>query len=358
MLFELISDDITYLIKETKEIWTDFVNARIFITGGTGFIGYWLLESFVHANELFGLNAKMTVLSRNPDAFLSRFPHLKFESSLNWIKGDVRTFDFPNTSFTHIIHGATDASAQLNSENPLKMFDTIVSGTRRVLELARASKVKNMLLLSSGAVYGDQPTDMPKVKECYKGGPDICGPNSAYAEGKRAAEFMSAVYSNTYGFDIKIARCFAFVGPLLPLDTHFAVGNFIRDCLYGSNIIIKGDGLPYRSYQYVIDLIVWLWHIFARGKTSYPYNVGSDDAINIHGLAKTVASCFSHDIDIIVNNPRDEYHSYLPPRYVPSVDRAMSELNLKNKFSLIGGISRTIDWEKVKSKLKAQELKV
>ena len=116
--------------------------------------------------------------------------------------------------------------------------------------------------------------------------------------------------------------------------------------------------MPYRSYQYVIDLIVWLWNIFVKGETAYPYNVGSDGAINIHDLAKTVASCFSHDIDIIVKYPRDEYHNYFPPRYVPSVDRAMNELNLENKFSLIDGITRTIDWEKAKSKLKARELNI
>ena len=339
------NQDLKHFMSATYSLWDEFINANIFITGGTGFIGSWLLESFLHANSVYNLNAKITVLSRNPEGFLSKFSHLKYNKNITWIKGDIRTFGLPKSSnFSHIIHGATDASAKLNNNEPLRMFDTIVTGTRKVLELARISGVKKMLLLSSGAVYGQQPADMPKIKECYQGAPDIYSNNSAYAEGKRAAEFMCNVYAKQYGFEVKIARCFAFTGPLLPLDTHFAVGNFIRDCLRGSDIIIKGDGLTYRSYQYIIDLTIWLWTVLVKGENSSPYNVGSDQEISIYNLAQAIASCFKHKINIHVQTDQPATINYLPPRYIPSTQKAMQELNLTNHFSLLDSIAKTIYW--------------
>lgn len=332
--------DLTHVLDHGADLWPRLAGTRIFITGATGFFGKWLLECLLHANSQFQLRLQLTALSRQPEAFLQFMPHLSHDPALRWIKGDVTNFAFPDTTFTHIIHAATEASAELNRSHPLGMFDTIVTGTRRVLELAVASDKASILLTSSGAVYGRQPPTQTRTPEDYTGSPVVNTPDSAYAEGKRAAEQLCAIYAREHGISPRIARCYAFLGPHLPLDSHFAAGNFIRDALCGATIRIKGDGTPYRSYLYAADLVVWLLKILLDGAPNRPYNVGSDQAISITDLAHAIAEAAGGGELQIGQEP-----SACPAeRYIPSIARARSELGLDVWIPLPEALKRTLAW--------------
>jgi len=147
------------------------------------------------------------------------------------------------------------------------------------------------------------------------------------------------MYAAQYGFSALIARLFAFVGPHLPLDANFAVGNFIRDALAGGPIRIAGDGTPYRSYLYAADLAIWLWTILVQGTSCRPYNVGSAEEITIAGLARTVADNLRPEAAIEI--ARQPVPGAPAARYVPSVDRAEKELGLKPWITLAEGIRRS-----------------
>jgi nucleoside-diphosphate-sugar epimerase len=334
--------DLDYILAHTPGLWDDVRGQRIFITGGTGFFGCWLLESFTWANDRLGLGASAVVLTREPQAFHIKAPHLAAHPALQFHIGDVRTFDFPAGEFSHVIHAATETSATLATEDLLAMFDTIVAGTRRTLEFARQCGAEKFLLTSSGAVYGVQPPELTHIPEDYSGAPSPVDPDSAYGEGKRVAELLSIAYSQQYGFETKIARCFAFVGPYLPLDTRFAIGNFVRDGLQGGPIRVNGDGSPYRSYLYMADLAIWLWTILVRGTSCRPYNVGSDREVTISDLASVVARCFQPNPKIHI--ARQPAVGSLLDRYVPSVARAKAELDLEPRVDLQIAIERTIAW--------------
>jgi nucleoside-diphosphate-sugar epimerase len=337
-----LAGDLNHVLTHTEGLWDELRGQRVFITGGTGFLGCWLLESFLWANDELGLNASVVVLTRHKEAFRRKAPHLADHSSLQLHEGDVRSFDFPAGAFSHVIHAATDASSTLNDHDPLLMFETIVTGTRRTLELARRCDARRFLLTSSGAVYGPQPADVTHISEDYGGGPDATHPRSAYAEGKRAAELLCAAYARQHGLQPTIARCFAFVGPYLPLDIHFAVGNFIRDALGGGPIHVKGDGSPYRSYLYAADLTIWLWTILLRGGAMRPYNVGSPEELTIQDVARIVSEAFVPAVPIQV--ARLPIAGMPAERYVPAVTRANSELGLKVTVPLRDAIRRTIAW--------------
>lgn len=343
----LFPADLDYIAQHTREVWRELNNKRLFITGGTGFFGVWLLESLLWAQSLFKLNMEVVLLTRNPAAFASKLPLIANHSTVQLLQGDVRTFTPPSGTFTHIIHAATEASAVLNANHPMMMFDTIVDGTRQVLEFARQSGAEKILLTSSGAVYGTQPPEMSHIKETYLGAPSIEDLSAAYAHGKRAAEHLCFQYARKCELSIKIARCFAFVGPHLPLDQHFAIGNFMRDVLYQKPISINGDGAPYRSYLYAADLTIWLWNILCFGKSCYPYNVGSDEAVSIVELARLVTDAASVPVPINVAKTPDPL--VLPARYVPDVTRARQELALPAGVPLREAIKRTIQWHQQKN---------
>jgi nucleoside-diphosphate-sugar epimerase len=346
-----LQEDLDYFLSKTESLWDELRGKRIFITGGTGFFGCWLLESFVWANENLGLDAQAFVLTRSPDEFKRKAPHLAHNAGVNLCKGDIRDFEFPEGDFSFVIHAATEASAKLNERDPLIMFNTIVAGTRRCLEFARHAKTKKFLLTSSGAVYGRQPPELSHVSEDYPGAPDTMNPHWSYGEGKRCAELLCSMYSGHFGFETKIARCWAFVGPYLPLDRHFAIGNFIRDGINGGPIVINGDGTPYRSYQYAADLAVWLWTILFRAPSCRPYNVGSDHAVSIADTARTVASqCNKVEVSIA----KTSAPGTVPERYVPSIERAEKELGLINNGSFEESIRKTILWHTTRNNEVAQ----
>jgi dTDP-glucose 4,6-dehydratase len=315
--------------------WQTLAGKSIFITGGTGFIGKWLLASLLDADKTLGLDCRITVLSRDAPAFERSWPAIT--GQVNWIAGDVRDFPIGSEHFDVIIHAATDVVSQVSSED---VFSTCLDGTRRVLELASNCGASRLLLVSSGAIYGPLPSGMTHVPETHLGGPDPLLASSAYAEGKRVSEWLCAQASVNV-LQVKIARVFALVGPHLPLNKHFAIGNFIRDAMKGEPIKVK-YGTPYRSYLYAADLAVWLWTILFRGKACYPYNVGSDQEITISQLAETVVTTLGGAVASAASSTLRFNTS--PSRYVSSVERARAELGLRSQISLEEGIRKTAAW--------------
>lgn len=298
---------------------------RLFITGGTGFFGKSMLDYRLRHPEWPWAKAEWVVLSRSPEQFKTANPALASQPGILFVAGDVRDFAFPEGHFDAIIHAATSAVATMSDD---EMTSVILDGTKHVTEFAMAAGCRKVLFTSSGAVYG--PRTAPASEE------DDCRPVTAYGKGKLEAEKI-LIESE---LEAKIARCFAFVGPHLNRNIHYAIGNFIQDCLDGKPIVINGDGTPLRSYLYADDLVEWLFAILQRGESGRPYNVGSDHAVSIRELAETVRDAMGSKSEIVVKGTPKVGEE--PSVYVPSIERACSELGLEVKVSLEDAIKFSV----------------
>ena len=335
----ILSVDREHILEKTNGIWEPLRNKRLFITGGTGFVGTWLIEAFVAANEAYDLQAHACILTRDPSAFASRSRHLALNESITLQQGDATTFEAPRGEFSHIIHAATQRWFAPDPASPLGILDSDFVATRRVLDFARAHGTDRLLFTSSGAVYGPSASRSENIPESFEGAPDPITPSATYGESKRLSEFTVMSYSRAYKFDAIIARLFAFIGPHLPLNEGYAVGNFIADALHGRDISINGDGTPRRSYLYAADLAIWLWTIFLRAESGSAYNVGSPNAISIKDLAKKVVTTLAPKAQVHV--AASPISGSAPQNYIPNVSHAQNDFQLLAWIDLDEALRRT-----------------
>ena len=335
--------DLMHVLEHAAEVWEDLRGASVFITGSSGFVGIWLLESLLHADDALDLRVRVVTLTRRPETFARRFPHLVGHPALELCPGDMADFTFPEGGFTHIIHAATTPYPLAAGVSLRAVFEHDLAGTRRVLELAGEKGIRRLLFTSSGAVYGRQPPELSHVPEDYTGAPSTLEAASGYGQAKRASEFLCAAAGAEAKYDVVIARLFAFMGPWLPLDSIFAAGNFVRDALSGGPIVIQGDGAPCRSYLYAADMAVWLWGLLLRGRAGEAYNVGSPDALSILELARKVARAAGGDCPVRLDRRPDGRGR--PARYVPDVGKIGRELGYHVRIDVHEGIRRFLEWQ-------------
>ena len=336
-------DDLRAVVALAQDSFASLRGARIFVTGGTGFFGHWLLESMLVANHELGHGARATVLTRDAARFRRESPWIDGDAAITLLEGDVRSFPFPAERHSHIIHAATDSGGQ-QSESALA--GDILGGTQRVLDFARHAATRRLLYVSTGAVYGRSTSLLHTPESFLADAPPLA--LDSYEGAKRRAEEL-CLQRGTMGppvqdfpLEVVIARFFAFVGPRLPLDTHFAIGNFIGAAMAGQPIHIKGDGTPRRSWLYMSDLAAWLWTMLARGEAGRAYNVGSDEGYSIAEAARLTAATLAPGVPIqiagtpVAGAPLNSY--------VPSIERARTELGLNVTVTLADALRRTAAW--------------
>ena len=333
--FGLPLSDLRAVVADASDDLARLEGARILVTGGTGFLGRWLTASLLAAG-VPGPGGQLLLLSRRPDDV--RLP------AVDWarlVRGDVAGLAALDGvgPVALVVHAAASSSVGFGTGDgePRAMAATIFDGTRAALAVA-ARGAARLLFLSSGAVYG--PRTAP-VHEDDGGAPDPLEPRSAYGEAKRLAENLCASATAAGDVEAVIARCFAFVGPGIPLRAHYAAGNFLADALDGHPVVVEGDGRPLRSYLYCADLARALLALLARGTPGRAYNVGSPVPVSIRDLAEACAALAEPALPVEVRTPPGDGPA---PCYVPVTRRIEDELGVLPATTLAEGLARTVAW--------------
>jgi nucleoside-diphosphate-sugar epimerase len=303
---------------------------HFFITGGTGFLGRSLLD-YLRANALSGMPGfRATVLSRSPMGFLDRFPEYAGHRWLEFVEGDLENLPRLPGGCTDVMHAAADTHA--GAQSACAWLGQLVEGTRRVLDLAARVRAERFLLVSSGAVYGHQAADQHAIPEDARQAPLTTDLSAVYAQGKRMAETLCALYTAHHGLPCVIARCFSILSRHVPLDGPYAAGNFLRDALSDNRdrIEVRGDGTAVRTYLDARDAAEWMFALLRRGEPGHAYNVGSDQPLSIRDLATRIADLLAPDKKIVIERKAVDSGRSV---YVPDVAKAYT-LGLRAKYTL------------------------
>lgn len=297
-----------------------FLKKRIFLSGGTGFIGINLLNYLIDNNII---PDQLTILSRNPDKFLTKHPYF----NLDWIQfecGDINNLKWNNKQYDYFIHAAASV---ISPPDSIQWFDEIVSGTKKALEFAKDAGVKYFINMSSGGVY-KKNTETNILSEDSPLCNDLNNMSNSYGIGKIAAEHLTYLYAKQFGFKSVSLRCFAMTGQFLNYK-HFALGEFIYKAINNQNICVNAGNGIYRSYIDIQDLFRGLFTLIINSeKQILPheiYNIGSDRAISLPELAILTVKILNSSSKIETPNLQNKEINY----YVPNINK------LKQSFSLV-----------------------
>ncbi len=340
---EFLKKDCEDAASWSLDMLEELKNKKIFIAGGTGFLGTWVAEFITYLNDNHQFNVSLTILARNIDSFKNDKKHLTERKDIEFISKDIRNLNELSNDVSFIIHAASSPDNRIHVSNPIDTISIITKGTDNLIDSAfKLPDLKKILYVSSGQIYGRSIPSNKLISESDFGPMDCNKVNSIYSEAKRLAEATCCAYVSQYKLPIVIARPFSFIGPYQSLSKPWAINNFINEALNKKNIRIIGNGEPIRSYMYPADMVVWILKILASGKRNTSYNVGSPYGISLKNVAEKIVQFTDSKVDIDIKYNNDD-----SSLYVPDISLCQNDLGLKINYDVEETIRRAISWFKL-----------
>jgi dTDP-glucose 4,6-dehydratase len=317
---------------------------KILVTGSSGFVGVAVISQLLSAAREHGIVLNLDLVVRKVTSGLLSYQReaAQIGVDISFLISEIGTVLIPARAPDIVFHFATPASAELNVNDPGEMLSVNVKSAQWICQSPRVLLNKpRVVFASSGAVYGGGDGHTPTPETCLIG-PNPMSPGVAYAEGKRVAEMIFCEAGRNDFLDPVIARLFTFSGPGLPLDRHFAIGNFVRDSKKNRSIVVRSDGSSVRSYLDSREMADWLIRSAVLPTDGSALNIGSEHGISISQLASLVASRYElgtkNSCEVVVLNQRTKSDGF--DHYVPSTSITRSKLGVSERISLSESIDR------------------
>jgi nucleoside-diphosphate-sugar epimerase len=354
---DIVRQDLDFICDSLKTEFQGMRGARVFISGGAGFLGYYLVQALLHWNQGSDKNGVSVTVCDN---FIRGVPtwlgKIAEQPSVAVLQHDITSpLPVDAGSFDFFIHAASIASPTFYRKHPIETMDANVQGLRLLLDRAQKQQEQGrapagFLFFSSSEIYGDPPPDQIPTSETYRGNVSCTGPRACYDESKRYGETLCVNFSQQHQLPVRVARPFNNYGPGLKLTDRRVIPDFVTNLLAGNDLVLLSDGSPTRTFCYVADAIIGYFKILTRGRSGEAYNIGTETPeISMMRLAEMLRDAareeFGYKGQVIKQASGDrEYLTDNPHRRCPSIAKARSELDFHPRIEIEDGLRRTLLW--------------
>jgi nucleoside-diphosphate-sugar epimerase len=351
----IVAQDLAHIEANLAHELAMLEGKRVLLTGGAGFLGYYLVQALLHHNRHAKDPVSLTVLDNYLRGVPAWLTALESDPQLTLLEHDI-TRPLPELGdFDYIIHAASIASPKYYRKYPIETMDANVNGLRLLLEYSVAQQRKGrpiagFLYYSTSEIYGDPTPENIPTPETYRGNVSCTGPRACYDESKRYGETLCVNFARQYELPIAIARPFNNYGPGLKITDARVLPDFMRNVLAGEDVVMYSDGSPTRTFCYIADAICGYYKILTKGRPGEAYNIGVEKpevsmaelaervvalARDLLGYSGRVVRQTSGDADYLTDNPN---------RRCPVIAKAREELGYDPTISLDEGLKRSLVW--------------
>ena len=354
---DVITADLEHCCSRSKDELNQLAGMQLLITGGAGFVGYYLVQTVVQWNRHVASanRVRLTVV----DNFIRGMPDWLSELDEDWVRIVQHDITQPLppacTDFDYVMHAASIASPVFYRRYPIATMDANVNGLRLLLERTRQLQdanraVKGFVFFSSSEIYGDpEPWAIP-TPETYPGRVSSTGPRACYDESKRYGETLCVNFAQQYGLPVTMARPFNNYGPGLRIDDGRIIPDLARDLLGGRDLILHSDGSPSRTFCYITDAVIGYYKLLVRGRAGEAYNIGQEaPEVTMRELAEILTGVgrdlFNYSGTVVFERSSDpQYLTGNPQRRRPDIRKARQEVGFSPDVTLHDGLRRSLVW--------------
>jgi UDP-glucuronate decarboxylase len=354
----VVQQDQAYIFSNLQEEFQKMAGKRLLITGGAGFLGYYLIHAVLYWNHHTSeeQNIHLTVYDNYIRGIPTWLAKLKGEKNLELIKQDIiQPLPADIGDIQYIIHAAGIASPIYYRLHPIETMDANIIGIRNLLEYCQQQKaagkpVEGFLYYSSSEIYGDPDAAHIPTEETFRGFVSCTGPRACYDESKRYGETLCVNFAQVHDLPIKIARPFNNYGPGLKISDRRVIPDFARDIFAGRDIVMFSDGSPTRTFCYIADAVIGYYKVLVKGQKGEAYNIGVETPeISMAKLAEilvqTARDLFGYQGKVV--RPADLPKDYLvdnPNRRCPVIEKARTQLGYNPSILVEEGVRRSLLW--------------
>jgi nucleoside-diphosphate-sugar epimerase len=355
---QVLQSDLGYISQQLAGEWPALEGKRLFLSGGAGFLGYYLTHTILHWNHSHPDRrpVQVTVCDNYARGVPPWLDQVAKDPAVTLLRHDITRPVPPETGvFDHVIHAASIASPTYYRKHPIETMDANVNGLRLLLDRCRnqgetGQPISGFLFFSTSEIYGDPPPDEIPTPETFRGYVSCTGPRACYDESKRYGETLCVNFAQQFGLPITIARPFNNYGPGLKITDRRVIPDFARDLFAGRDLVLLSNGSPTRTFCYIADAVAGYYKVLLRGRPGEAYNIGNaTPEISMADLAELMAKLAREQWGytgkvVLAQSPEKDYLTDNPQRRCPSIEKAKRELGFKPSISLEQGLAQTLAW--------------